>query len=255
MIDSGAQARSLAAMIVAGVLDPERPLVTFRWEQFLAECRQRLVGDAEKVQERLQDIEGRVRQDLKQMTEGWRPHLPSALSVEEWEAAEVLARQLIEAKPHTIRRRGSAEDVIAVLRFVAIKAQGRSLKLTQERAVRHLGWVDWDLEEKAPAVQAARRRLERVLAWMTEGTDKQATLNLAPLLRRVHKGCSYSASGHCAPSKYEALWENWGGAFVGRADATQGAKRGDRAFPSRAGSQVRQIREILQEESKQVAAL
>ena len=99
---------------------------------------------------------------------------------------------------------------------MVVKARGEGLKFTEERVARHLGWVDWDLEETAPTVQKARGRLERVLAWIMVGMGKQAALKLPPLLRRVHKGYRCSASGHSAPSEYAVLWENWGGVFQKR---------------------------------------
>ena len=105
---------------------------------------------------------------------------------------------------------------------MVVKARGEGLSFTSERAIRHLGWVGWDVEKKAPTVQTARGRLERVLAWIVQGMDKQGMLNLPPLLRRVQKG--YRHSGHSAPSEYKVLWEDWGDAFVGRGLSDEGEK-------------------------------
>jgi hypothetical protein len=218
-------------MVETGALDPLRPMETFPWDEYLEECRKRLAGEPDEHQERLKKIRSRVHDHLKQMAEeGWRPHLPPVIMHAEWEQAAALAQRLTDAKPKAIRRRGSVADMTAVLRFVAIKACGGRLISTHERAVRHLGWVDWDLEETAPTVRAARRRLERVLAWMAEGSDKQGALELPPLLRQVQKG--YRRSGHSAPSEYEVPWENWGGAFVERASRSREAV-GSRLAPGR----------------------
>ena len=130
-----------------------------------------------------------------------------------------MAHQIIDAKPKTVKRRGSIADMTAVLRFVVIKAQGGRLKFTEERAVRHLGWAGWDVEETAPTVQTARGKLERSLAWIMDGTHKQQSLKLPPLLRRVQK--VYRSSGHSAPSEYKVLWEDWGGAFVRRVSGSR----------------------------------
>jgi hypothetical protein len=220
LIGHAAQARCLAAMIEEGLFDPERPHETFPWKLCMTEYRQRLEGDSEEVQARTLEIEGRIRQHLKQMSEGWRPHLPPAMSREEWEHAEVLARAIIKAKPESVKRRGSAGDMADVLRYLAIKARGERLSFTSERAIRHLGWVGWDLDEDDRAVDAARKRLERILTWLTEGTERQGQLSLPPLLRRERMGYRRRDMGHSAPSKYVVLWENWGEAFLGRQIAT-----------------------------------
>ena len=80
--------------------------------------------------------------------------------------------------------------------------------------------MGWDLDEDDRAVDAARKRLERILTWLTEGTERQGQLSLPPLLRRERMGYRRRDMGHSAPSKYVVLWENWGEAFLGRQIAT-----------------------------------
>lgn len=219
MIEAGYEARCLAAMIQAGALDPERPWETFPRDEYLAACQDRLQGDPRRTEERMKDLEGRVNTHLAWMAQGWRPHLPPALSREEWEVAETLAQRLLAAKPKDIRRRGNVEDTTEVLRYLAIKTHGNTMSFTQERAVRHLGWVPWDLEEMDPAVLTAKRRLQRVLAWLMEGEEKQAKLGLPPLVRRVKQGYRYAGTTLSVPSQYEVLWQNWGDPFYPRRPA------------------------------------
>lgn len=171
----------------------------------LKTIEQRMVGGHQD--KRLEDVRKWICSDLQRAASGEQAfNLPNVITPDELQRCKELVDDIhsrIESN-----NKPDAERLFQVLALFVIKSKHqRQFKMTQDFAVRRLGWVPEDMaREKA---RRARERLAGLIRWFKQDEEK---CRIRPLIRLVKKGTKLPGEKGKA-SIYEMLWENWGGPF------------------------------------------
>lgn len=211
LIQSGLLAVVEAILIQTGLIDlsaiASQGLDANFPEFLLNEIGSRMQGG--NLGQRLNDVRAYIAQDLKAVAAGRKElSIPNAITLEELDRCEELVDEVLASIESN--RKPKREDLLSVLHFLVIKSKHqRVFKMTQDYAVRRLGWIDEETPRADKKAKAARDRLLRRMSWVWEDADNCKL----PLIRRLEKG-HLVAGGSNKPSTYEVLWENWGGPFA-----------------------------------------
>jgi len=176
-------------------------------EFLLDEIRSRMEGG--NIEHRLRDVRNYIAQDLEAAAAGRKElFIPNSITPEELQRCEELVDEVLASV--TSNHKPNREELLSVLHFLVIKSKHqRVFRMTQDYAIRRLGWIDEETPRESKEAKAARDRLLGRMSWFWENA-KNCKL---PLIRRLEKG--YQLPGNPGkPSTYEMLWENWGGPFA-----------------------------------------